>query len=151
VGVDVSARMIERARELNVYTELRCTDVLTALENETSESYDVVAAADVFVYVGKLDSIIPQVRRVLRPGGIFAFSTEAADASASPADALDQGYRVGIRGRYTHTLEYLNALGERHDFTIRHIKETPIRTEGSRSVMGWLVIWRAGAADRNEP
>jgi predicted TPR repeat methyltransferase len=141
VGVDVSPKMIERARELNLYTELRCADLLTALESEASESYDVVAAADVFVYVGRLDSIVPAVRNVLRRGGIFAFSTEAADGATKLADPSNRGYLAGIRGRYTHTLEYLNELARRHDFRVKLVKQTPIRIEGDRHIMGWLMIW----------
>jgi predicted TPR repeat methyltransferase len=147
VGVDVSAKMIERARELDLYTELRCTDLLTALESEASESYDVVAAADVFVYVGKLDSIVPAVRNVLRRDGIFAFSAEAAESATNREDASNRGYIAGIRGRYTHTLKYLNELAGRHDFRVKLVKPAPIRTEGGRPVMGWLVIWLAGGGD----
>jgi predicted TPR repeat methyltransferase len=151
VGVDVSPKMLERARELTVYTELRCTDLLSALESEESASYDVVAAADVFVYVGKLDSIVPAVRRVLRSDGLFAFSTEAAEAAAHPAVPSHPGYFAGIRGRYAHTIEYLNELAQRHDFQIRLTHQTAIRTEAGRPVMGWLVIWRAGAAGHSDP
>ena len=149
VGVDVSAKMIERARALNLYTELRCTDLLTALESEVTESYDVVAAADVFVYVGRLDSIVPAVRNVLRRDGIFAFSTEAAETSADGADVPDQGYLAGLRGRYAHSLKYLNELAGRHDFQVKRVKQAPIRTDGTRPVMGWLVVWLAGAEDRH--
>jgi predicted TPR repeat methyltransferase len=144
VGVDVAPKMIARARELNLYTEFRCTDLLTALESEASESYDVVAAADVFVYVGRLDSIVPAVRTVLRRDGIFAFSTEAADGAANLADAPHRGYLAGVRGRYGHTIEYLNELARLHDFRVKLVKQTSIRAEGGRPVMGWLVIWFAG-------
>jgi predicted TPR repeat methyltransferase len=148
VGVDISDKMIERARELNLYTELRCSDLLTALESEASASYDVVAAADVFVYVGKLDSIVSAVRSVLRGEGIFAFSTEAAKNLANHAEAPNRGYLAGIRGRFAHTLQYLNQLAERHNFQVKVVKQTPIRTDAGRPVLGWLVIWRAGGADR---
>jgi predicted TPR repeat methyltransferase len=150
VGIDVSSRMIERARGLGVYTELRCTDLLSALESEAAASYDVVAAADVFVYVGNLDSIVPAVRNVLRGGGIFAFSTEAAEDATDVAGPPDRGYVAGIRGRYAHTMRYLDELARRHDFQIRVVKQTPIRTEGGRPVAGWLVIWLAGATEPSD-
>jgi predicted TPR repeat methyltransferase len=38
-----------------------------------------VTAADVFIYVGNLDRVIPEIRRVLRPGGLFAWSAEAVE------------------------------------------------------------------------
>ena len=147
VGVDVSARMIERARELDLYTDLRRTDLLTALESEAADSYDVVAAADVFPYVGGLDSIVPLVRHVLRRDGVFGFSTEAAESSPTTDESSSRGYLAGIRGRYAHTLKYLDALARRHDFRVTHVKQTVIRTDNARPVMGWLVVWLAGAAE----
>jgi predicted TPR repeat methyltransferase/lipopolysaccharide biosynthesis regulator YciM len=150
VGVDVSPRMIARARELNIYTELRCTDLLTALEKEKPDSYDIVAAADVFVYVGRLDSIVPAVRKVLRTEGIFAFSTEAAEGATNASNVSTRGYLAGIRGRYSHTAEYLSELAGRNDFRIKLIRKAPIRTEGSRPVIGWLAIWLAGVMNSSE-
>ena len=96
-------------------------------------------------------AIIPaytKVRSVLRRAGIFAFSTEAAESFAHYAHAPNRGYLAGIRGRFAHTLEYLSELAERHDFQVEALKQTPIRTDAGRPVLGWLAIWRAGGGDR---
>ncbi len=140
VGIDLAPNMIERARARNVYTELRCADLLDALAEEQGH-YDVVTAADVFIYVGKLDEVMPAVRRVLHPGGLFAFSAEAAEASDGRAP---QGYRLGVMGRYAHSAAYLRRLAEQNRFRVELLRETRIRFEHRQPVRGWLTIWRAG-------
>jgi predicted TPR repeat methyltransferase len=138
VGVDLAPNMIERARRRNIYTDLHCADLMTVLAR--GGRYDVVAAADVFIYVGKLDAVIPAIRRVLKPGGLFSFSAEAVEAADEPAP---QGYCLGSMGRFAHSADYLRQLAQRNGFGIEVLRNTRIRFEHRRPVEGWLTIWRA--------
>ena len=140
-GIDLAANMIEHARARKIYTDLRCTDLVAILADEAApdERYDIVTAADVFIYVGKLDAVIPQIRRVLRPGGLFAFSAEAADALQDPCA---EGYRLGVMGRYAHSADYLRRLAAESDFELTSMRDTRIRSEHRRPVQGWLIIFR---------
>jgi predicted TPR repeat methyltransferase/Tfp pilus assembly protein PilF len=142
VGVDLSANMIERARRRNTYTDLLCADLMTALSMEDARDgrYDVSTAADVFIYVGKLDAVIPAVRRILKPGGLFSFSAEAEEAADGHAP---QDYRLGVMGRYAHRADYLRRLAGQNGFVIELLRKTRIRCEHRRPVEGWLTIWRA--------
>jgi predicted TPR repeat methyltransferase len=135
-GIDLAPNMIERARARDIYTLLRCEDLVTALSREAR--YDVITAADVFIYVGKLDAVIPAIRGALRPGGLFAFSAEAV---ASPA-----GYRLGLMGRYAHDAGYLQGLAAENGLAVELLRETRIRFEHRRPVRGWLTVWRAPGA-----
>src|SRR5207248_1236602 len=133
--------MIERARRRKIYTDLHCADLMAVLDRESVQHnrYDVVTAADVFIYVGKLDAVIPTIRRVLNPGGLFAFSAEAAEAhDESAAD----GYRLGVMGRYAHRADYLRRLARENGFAVELLREERIRFEHRRPVQGWLTIWR---------
>ena len=132
-GVALAPNMIERARTRGIYTELRCEDLMVTLSQEAR--YDVVTAADVFIYVGKLDEVVPAIRRVLRPGGSFAFSAEAAATAA--------GYELGVMGRYAHDAGYLRRLAAGNGFEVGVLRETRIRLEHRRPVRGWLTVWRA--------
>jgi predicted TPR repeat methyltransferase len=147
VGIDLSPNMIERARSRGIYGELHCVDIMTALTAAAARyaRYHVVAAADVFIYVGKLDEVILAIQQVLHPGGLFAFSVEAAEGTDRPAP---EGYRLGLTGRYTHQLDYLQRLARLHGFGIEEIRQTRIRVEQRRPVQGWLSVWRSGAALR---
>lgn len=134
-GVDLAPNMIELARSRGIYTELHCTDLTAALSHAPAAHYDVVTAADVFIYVGKLDAVIPAIRRVLRPGGLFAFSVEACDSA--------EGYRLGVMGRYAHAIPYLRQLASENHFDMALLRKTCIRLEHRRPVEGWLTLWRA--------
>jgi predicted TPR repeat methyltransferase len=137
VGVDLAPNMIELARERQIYTELRCADLMTVLADEAARHtfYDVVTAADVFIYVGKIDAAVAAIRQVLRPGGLFAFSAEAAEP-------IPEGYRLGVMGRYAHSTDYLRHLAAENGFEIEMLRATRIRFEHRRPVPGWLTLWR---------
>lgn len=132
-GADLAPNMIEHARARGIYTELRCEDLMVALSQDAR--YDVVTAADVFIYVGRLDEVIPAIRRVLRPRGLFAFSAEAAETP--------QGYRLGVMGRYAHDASYLRRLAAVSGLEVEVLRETRIRFEHRQPVSGWLTVWRA--------
>jgi len=89
VGVDLSAKMLERARERNCYTRLLRSDLLAALDAEPACHHDVVTAGDVFIYVGNLDRVMASIRRVIRTGGVFAFTVEAAEDDGPAPGAAD--------------------------------------------------------------
>jgi len=143
VGVDIAPNMIQRCRDRRVYTDLHCADFVVRLarEEELQASYHVVTAADVFIYVGKLDEVVPAVRRVLHQGGLFAFSAEALEAVEEVGSP--QGYRLGLMGRYAHSAAYLGGLAMRNGFQVELLRNTRIRLEHRRPVQGWLTVWRA--------
>jgi len=58
VGVDLSAKMLAKARDRNLYRRLEQQDLLSMMKHEPASSYDLIVAADVFVYLGNLEDII---------------------------------------------------------------------------------------------
>jgi predicted TPR repeat methyltransferase/Tfp pilus assembly protein PilF len=131
VGVDIAPNMIEAARRRNVYTELLCADLSEALNS----TFDVVTSADVFIYVGKLDEVVPAIRKALQPRGLFAFSVELV--------GNEQDYKLGVMGRYAHSAAYLRRLAAQSGFEIVTARDTTIRLEHRKPVAGLLSIWRA--------
>jgi predicted TPR repeat methyltransferase len=142
VGIDLAPKMLERARARNIYTDLICADLIEALAEADARQvrYDVVTAADVFIYVGKLDTVIPAIRRVLRPGGLFAFSAEAVEFVAGRER---EDYCLGVMGRYAHGADHLRRLSVLSGFGIESWRQTRIRFEHRSPVEGWLTVWRA--------
>lgn len=136
VGVDLSGGMLERARARNLYARLEQRELLAMMKQEADSSYDIVVAADVFVYVGKLDEVIGEAARLLRQGGLAAFSVETLDDTA-----ID--YRVALTGRYAHSSTYLHRLAHENGFRSIEIAPTRIRLENEKPVAGWLAILRA--------
>jgi len=122
-------------------------DLLAMMQGEAASTYDVVIAADVFVYLGKLDELVDQARRLLRPGGLFAFSVESLEALADDAAALpDLGdYRLNVTGRYAHSIAYLARLAGHSGFVVLSTTNTESRLDKGKPVQGYLALWRRPA------
>jgi predicted TPR repeat methyltransferase len=142
VGVDLSARMLNKAHARNLYQRLERQDLLTMMRRELAGSYDVIIAADVFIYLGKLDEIISEIKRLLAPGGIFAFSIEALATKPDEEAAQNQReYQLEITGRYSHSPDYMVRLASTNDLLIQEMVATQIRIEHGKPVNGYLILW----------
>ncbi|MFO1303488.1 MAG: tetratricopeptide repeat protein [Burkholderiales bacterium] len=146
VGVDLSAKMLEMARAKGLYGRLEQCDLAEMMAGEPAGSYDLIVAADVFVYVGKLDLLYEHAFRLLRPGGLFAFSVEAApprEGSDTPDDGI--GYRLHERQRYVHERSYLERLGRATGFALVDIRAAFCREDGGKPVSAHLALFRRPA------
>ncbi len=141
-GVDLSTRMLEQAGALGVYDHLEHAEMLDYL-HETERRYDLVLAADVYIYVGELDASFAGVRRVMSAGGVYCFSAEAAD------DSVDFVLTPGLR--YAHSQRYLRELAARHGFEVVKIVQHPIREDQRQPVAGFYVILKLPAVARPSP
>ena len=132
-GMDLSEKMLVKARERGVYRNLAAGDAAALLETDPGFSgpYDLASAADVFIYIGRLEAIFAAVRARLTPAGLFAFSVESA-----------QEGDVDIRssGRFVHAPAYIAALAEQFGFRIAAQKELIIRQEIDAPVPGVLYL-----------
>ncbi|AEG91577.1 tetratricopeptide repeat protein [Ramlibacter tataouinensis] len=130
-GVDLSAGMLARARTLGLYDELVQADLAEHLQ-ATGARHDLVVAADVFVYVGALGAVFAGAARVLRPGGVFAFSVEEATGGA------ELELRPSLR--YAHAEGGLRRLAATHGFEVMRALRQPIRHEQGHPIAG-LYLW----------
>ncbi len=62
IGVDLSPRMLDEARQRNIYDELVEDDMLVYLRGQQCR-FDMVAAADVLPYLGDLSELFNRVAR----------------------------------------------------------------------------------------
>lgn len=145
VGVDLSSKMLKKAQERNLYDRLECLDMLEMMQIEGSSSYELIIAADVFVYLGKLDEIVAEVKRLLCPGGIFAFSVEGLPPTFDEhsSQSTPKEYQLGISGRYSHSHSYITNLSLAHGFQVQEMVTTQIRVEGGNPVNGYMVLWKS--------
>ncbi|MDR7335372.1 tetratricopeptide repeat protein [Roseateles asaccharophilus] len=132
IGVDLSSQMLARAQALGLYDELLHADLTAALAGPPAR-FDIAVAADVFVYIGDLDAVFAATAAALRPGGLFAFSVEAADG-------VD--FELNSRRRYAHSLAYLQRLAAAHGFSVESATQSVIRKEGDEPVNGLLIVMR---------
>jgi predicted TPR repeat methyltransferase len=137
-GVDLSAKMLAKARARGIYDEL-IEQELEAFLQMTDARFDLIVCADVLVYVGELSAIVAGAARSLKNGGYFYFTLEKADAIPSGT-----GYELGPRGRYSHHRSYVRRLLE-PNFELIQMDDMVIRLEGGQPVTGMVVIARVPA------
>jgi predicted TPR repeat methyltransferase len=136
-GVDLSPTMLGRAGRRGVYDALVQADVAAHLQ-ATPARHDLIVATDVFIYIGDLAAVFTGVRRVLEPGGLFAFSVESVGGPA--------GFVLRGSLRYAHTEPYLRDLALRHGLQVLAIDSLALREEQQQSVAGLLVVLAAPGA-----
>lgn len=142
-GVDLSAKMLEKARARNLYHRLIHGDLVTAMRGEAAASCDVIVAADTFIYLGKLDETVREVKRLLGVRGLFAFSVEALEALPgmhAHAPTADYRLQAAPSCRYAHSSQYLSRLASDHHLALRCATKAHLRDSVGTSVSGYLVL-----------
>lgn len=141
VGVDLSSAMLAKAAARGLYTRLLKGDLLTVLINEPPQSFEVVVAADVFVYLGRLDEVLADCCRLLSLSGYLAFSVESLDVPQSGDDAAIH-YQLNTTGRYAHSWPYLEKLATDIGFQVLIKTQIPVRVENSKPILAWATVWQ---------
>lgn len=132
-GVDISAKMIDQSRRKALYNALYVDDAAAFLGRsaEHGSDYDLIVAADVFIYVGRIDAIFAAARRRLAEGGLFVFSVET----------LDRGdYALRQSGRYAQSDNYIHRLAREYDLAIEARLDVVVRTENDIGIEGAVFV-----------
>lgn len=137
-GVDLSARMLGRARQRGVYDKLELGE-LTAFLAERNGAYDLVVSADTLCYFGELDAFAQAARGAIRTGGWLLFTVEALKEDNANRYALQP------HGRYAHASTYVDCGLRARGFDVKLVPEV-LRREGGVPVEGWLVRARAAGS-----
>lgn len=135
-GVDLSPRMVDKARGRGGYDELAVAE-LTAFLSEQNQAYDLIVSADTLVYFGELETVCTAAVDALRPGGWLAFTVERlADPAAEP------GFHLEPSGRYSHAEPYLRRVLTGAGIAIANLDGVGLRLESGQPVAGFLVVAR---------
>ena len=141
VGVDLSAKMLAKAAEKQIYTRLVQADLSAMMQGEVDASYDVIVAADVLIYSGDLVKIVNEVQRLLRSGGLFAFSVETMEALPDCGPCDQREYILTISGRYSHSRAYIEKLAANLDFKVHKMELATARVERRFNINAWHILW----------
>ena len=106
-GVDLSARMLDKARERGVYDRLVHADVVEHLQT-TDAQHDLILSTDVFIYIGDLEPLFAAARQRMERG-VFCFSVEVLEGGEADFSLLPSL-------RYAHSEPYLRRLAAAHGF-----------------------------------
>lgn len=128
-GVDLSPRMLEVAARKGCYATLYDADIAQWLARADPAGFDLAVAADVFIYIGDLREIFQEARRVLRPGGLFAFSVEVCEVG---------DFQLQPTGRYAQSRAYVEGLAAAQGFKLLAREAADVRSgiEGELYLLG---------------
>lgn len=136
VGVDLSERMLEKARERGDYDDLAKADLISYLAAHRG-AFDLIFAADVLIYLGDLAEFFDAAVAALAPDGLLAFSTERAAGSWSLLSS----------GRFAHEDGYLDSLAAGR-LTLLGRQDAALRMEGLAPVAGAYHVYGQTLAAR---
>ncbi|MGI4778043.1 MAG: methyltransferase domain-containing protein [Janthinobacterium lividum] len=137
-GVDLSGGMLAQAEATKAYDALTKQDIVEYMQ-ATPSTFDLVAVADVFIYVGDLAPAFAAVRKVLEDGGIFCFSVELAASEATEFQLLSSL-------RYAHGERYLDRLAREHGFRALRTVRGQLRDDQRQPIDGLFVFLAADAS-----
>lgn len=131
-GVDLSAKMVEKARARGLYDALAVEEIGRFLAG-TPRIYTLAIAADVLIYFGDLAPVFAAVASALKPRGMFAFTVEAAQG---------EGYRLTASGRYAHDDAYVRSCAAAAGFEIVRATDETVRKEKLKPVHSRCYVLR---------
>ena len=129
-GVDLSPNMLDKAQALGAYDMLLQAEVVAFLA-AAQERFDLVVAADVFIYVGALEEVFRHLARVMPAQGSFCFTVE---------EAVGEEMVLRPSLRYAHSEAYLRRLAQAHGFAVGVLERAPVREDQRQPIPG-LFLW----------
>ena len=131
IGIDLSPRMIERARLSGFYAELEVADMVQGLRARPDGYADLILAADAMIYVADLAPVLAESTRVLATGGLLAFTTETH---------AGEGVFLGEGLRYAHATAHVSESVESAGLTLSLLENRSARTEDNVPVPGLVAV-----------
>jgi predicted TPR repeat methyltransferase len=130
-GVDLSARMLEKAAQRGLYDRLVEGEIHEFLAREETR-FDMIFAADVLVYIGDLKALMEGAARRLRSGGVFILSIETTETAE---------YLLPRSGRFAHRPGYITEVS-RGSFFVERSLSTEIRLDARGPAQGMIFLLR---------
>jgi len=131
IGIDLSPRMIEKARLTGFYAELEVADMAQGLRSKPDSSADLILIADALIYVADLAPVLAEAQRVLAGGGLLAVTTETH---------AGDGIILGDGLRYAHAAAYVRESVETAGLTLSLLEDRSARTEENIPVPGLVAV-----------
>jgi predicted TPR repeat methyltransferase len=131
-GVDLSPKMVARARARDIHDAVWVGELTTAMEAMNGK-FDLLIAADVFPYIGDLAPVFAAAAGALRPGGLLAFIVEWRRRP---------GYRLTGSGRYAHNPAYVRKSAKAAGFGEVSGSLAQFRLEFGKPVKGYVSVMR---------
>jgi predicted TPR repeat methyltransferase len=137
-GYDLSENMLARAEAKHLYDHLAKADLSLSTEasglfgDRAPRRADLIAAADVMMYLGDLAAAFTNAAALLKTDGTFAFSVEKS--------AADSGFELRPSLRYAHSADHVENVLNVHGLRSFAMEETAIRMDAGEPITGLLFL-----------
>ncbi|AXO12935.1 MULTISPECIES: class I SAM-dependent DNA methyltransferase [Thalassospira] len=135
-GIDLSPRMINRARAKGLYRTLVAGDI-TDMPADIGTDYSVVIAADVLNYLGDLVPALRAAHDRMKPGGLLVFTLEHGD---------NFPFDLGPGQRFRHHQRAISEWLVECGFNVLSDTLGVLRQEKGNPVEGRVIVARASDA-----
>lgn len=132
-GVDLSERMLAKAKVRQVYDALAKAELTAFMDGVAPGSYDLVVSADTLCYFGELHAVVRAAAKALRPQGWLVFTVEATRGNG------ETGFQLNPHGRYSHRESYLREVLAAAGLAVEGVEPAHLRMENGKPVDGWVV------------
>jgi predicted TPR repeat methyltransferase len=131
IGIDLSPDMVELAKKRAVYDGLEVAEITEWL-NQSKEKFDLISCCDCLIYFGDLAKITRAVAERLKPGGVFALTTEAGPIYP---------FRITDTGRYEHHPDHIRDVAAAAGLSLAHLQQAFLRFEyGAEVTANYAVL-----------
>ncbi len=130
-GVDISPKMLDKARGKQIYHHLHQKEMI-AFMLESTQRFDLVVAGDALCHSGDLREFLKAARNVLNHKGLLVFSVEK--------DFHADTWRLCANGRYTHSPKYVNQMLLAKGYLNLHQQEYTLYIDNNLAATGILTI-----------
>ena len=130
LGIDLSKNMIDVARNKEIYNELIVGDLNDIIKDQV-KLYDLIISTDVFIYLGNLDDLFKNIKKISNKDALFIFSTEFNTGD---------NYKLNFSGRYSHSHDYINKILKVNSFKLIGHKIGNLRKEKDKWIKGGFYI-----------
>lgn len=132
-GIDLSPRMINRARAKGLYRALVAGDIID-MPGDLKADYALVVAADVLNYLGDLAPALRAAKTRMKPGGLMVFSLEHGDVFP---------YDLGPGQRFRHHERAMDEWLHECGFAVLSDAYGTLRQEKGNPVEGRIMVVKA--------
>lgn len=133
VGIDLSEKMLERARATHLYDMLYALDMMECMPG-IERTFDLVVAAESLMYMGRLAPFFSAARNVLAVQGVLVFSLETQDG-------IDT-FRLQANGCFVFSVRHVLALAKEEGYELLDQEEIVVRIEQVTPIYGTLFCFR---------
>ncbi len=125
-GVDISENMLRIAESKGIYSRLVAKDFSTLSPADIAPPYHLIIAADVFSYIGALETVFSLLLHCIEETGHFWFSVENSEYAES--------YVLQESGRFAHSRHYVETVARQTGWVMYTTEPVHLRKERG----GWV-------------